>query len=124
ANLERTYRRNDKVVICNSKRAARSRSFLARRRTEALAIDAAVNDSHAPPIDARCCQRIFHATRYRNDLVNRPIEEQRREHAVGPVVHAPRNDQRTAEAARKRRHRMSARSMEMNHVEAFAFENS
>ena len=123
ANLERTDRRNDKIVVCDSKRATRSRPFLARRRAEALAIHAAVNDSHAPAIDARGCQRIRHATRYRNHAVNRPIEQQRSEHPVGPVVHSPRNDQRTAEAARKRRHRMRARSMEMNHIVAFAFEN-
>ena len=86
-----------------------------RRRCESTVI--------ALTIDARSRERIRNSTRDRHHAIDRAIEQERREHPIGPVVHPPRHDQRTAEAARKRRHRMRARSMEVDDVVTFAFEN-
>src|SRR5208282_2702105 len=85
--------------------------------------DAAMNNRDALAIDARGRQRIGNATGDRDHAIDGAIVQVGRENAVGPVVHPPRNDQRTREAARKRRHRMRARGVEMNDVIAFTFEN-
>ena len=82
-----------------------------------------MNNCNALTIDARGRERIGNAARDRDHAIDRAIEQVRREHAIGPVVHPPRHDQRTAEAARQRRHRMRSRGVKVNDVVAFAFEN-
>src|SRR5271170_1039939 len=106
--FERANRRYQEFVVGNLTLAARIGAFLQSWRAKALAIDAAADDCHALAIDARGSERIGHAARDRDHSVDRAIVKIGREYAVGPVVHPPRNDQRSAKATREGRHRMRA----------------
>src|SRR6202041_1869313 len=123
ALLERTNRRYHEVSVGYVERAARIGAFLGCWRPKPLAIDSAMNNRDALSIDARGRQRIGDASGDCDHAIDRAIEQIRREHAIGPVVHPPRHYQRAPEATRQRRHRMRARSMKMNYVVALALED-
>jgi len=91
ALLERTNRRYHEVSVGYVERAARIGAFLGCWRPKPLAIDSAMNNRDALSIDARGRQRIGDASGDCDHAIDRAIEQIRREHAIGPVVHPPRH---------------------------------